>query len=260
MKVSPRKPRSVISVAVPDISDRRLTRTRSAGASVSGSRNAVITSDATAAAQSTQKIARQSATAITPDPASGASMGETEITSMINAIKPRRRVPGMHVADDRARDDHDDCCPETLHEAPQRQRCNIARKDAADGAKDEDRDADIQRRLTARLVGPGAVDQLREAEGHEERGHRRLHGGDGCVQVGGDGRHRGQVHVDGERADAGQKAEDNGRAEQTGLHGKLLQNVGDIAVPAWLADPGGKVKGGCRTVEPQNAICLFPPP
>ena len=60
--------------------------TRCSGAKVSGWRNIVTRIEARPAIARTTKIIRQPASKITPEPASGASIGETEITSITIAI------------------------------------------------------------------------------------------------------------------------------------------------------------------------------
>ncbi len=85
-KVRARNMRSVRSRAAPARRRRALTGTRFRGGSVSGRRNAIIARLTRPAAPRTPKIARHSATAMTAEPARGASIGETEMTSMIIAI------------------------------------------------------------------------------------------------------------------------------------------------------------------------------
>ena len=87
MSVNPIKTGSRNSVLVPAQSDLRFTFTRASGAKVSGNTKPTINRLRPAAMHSTQKIMRQSPKAIIPLPKNGASMGETEITSMTIAIR-----------------------------------------------------------------------------------------------------------------------------------------------------------------------------
>ena len=93
IKVSPMKIGSLSSTFAPRQRLRGLIRTRRSAGKVSGCAVAVSASAATASTPRARKIARQSAKARTALPASGASMGEIEITSINIAIKRVACVP-----------------------------------------------------------------------------------------------------------------------------------------------------------------------
>ena len=92
-KVGPRNAGLVIRVRVPRISERRLTGWRFPGARVSGRAKRVTSRLRIAATHSTAKMARQPETRISRLPARGASIGETEITSITSAISRVAWVP-----------------------------------------------------------------------------------------------------------------------------------------------------------------------
>jgi hypothetical protein len=80
------KVRSPSNRAAPAARAGAVIPTRLPGASVSGSRKAVSARLSSASAASTPKMPRQPTTCITPLPASGASIGEIEMTSITIAI------------------------------------------------------------------------------------------------------------------------------------------------------------------------------
>jgi hypothetical protein len=58
-------------------------------------------------------------------------------------------------------------------------------------------------------VGHGADEELAEGQTGQRAGERQLDGGGRGLQVGRDGRQRRQVHVDGQRPDRDEQAEDH---------------------------------------------------
>ena len=78
---------------------------------------------------------RQPTSCMTPLPASGASIGEIEITSMTIAISRVAVGPGMQVADDRPRHHHHRRRAEPLHEARGDQRADRRRQRAGRGSR-----------------------------------------------------------------------------------------------------------------------------
>ena len=93
IKVSPMKIGSLSSTFAPRARLRGLIRTRRLTGSVSGWTKAVSASAAMANMPSVTKMPRQSASAITALPASGANIGEIEITSISIAINRVACVP-----------------------------------------------------------------------------------------------------------------------------------------------------------------------
>ena len=65
----------------------------------------------------------------------------------------------------------------------------------------------IERRLAAEAIRHRPEEGLSRREAQEERGERGFRRSDGNAEVARDGRQRGQVHVDGERAECRQRAQ-----------------------------------------------------
>ena len=136
--------------------------------------------------------------------------------------QPGRLVPGMQIANDGARNHHGGAGADALQEAERDQGFDIGCKAAADPRKDEQRQAEIERRLAAESVGQRPVDDLADGDREEEAHQAHLHGADIDLELAGDGRERRQVHVDGKGPDGGQHAEDERVAQKGGLHRKRL--------------------------------------
>jgi hypothetical protein len=67
--------------------------------------------------------------------------------------------------------------------------------------------------LASEAVGERADHQLAEAEAEQGSGQRQLHGGIGGEQLAGDRRERGEVQVDGQRAERDERAEHQDQPE-----------------------------------------------
>src|SRR5581483_7496230 len=91
-------------------------------------------------------------------------------------------------------------------------------KAAADRADGEERKPEIERRLAADHVGDRAISDLADAEGDEERHQRRLRRRDGGVEIRGDRRQRREIHIDRERSDSAEQAEDDRVLRESGEH------------------------------------------
>ncbi len=157
--------------------------------------------------------------------------------------QPRRLRPGMQVADHRARDHHHHRGPEALHQPRRHQRADARREGAAEGPGEEDRQPDIERRLAAELVAERAIGQLRDAEGGKEQAERRLHRLGAGAEVGGDMRQRRQIHVDRERPDGAEQADDQRDAK----HGSnplacAPRRRAAAAAPGLMPDRGADVE------------------
>jgi hypothetical protein len=107
-----------------------------------------------------------------------------------------------------------------LHKTPGDQPFHIGGKGTNHGSHEENPDAGIKRRLAPGLIGPRAVDQLRQAKGDEIGRDRGLHRGYGGSQRRADIGQGGEIHVDGEGADAGEKPKDESGAQDAIRHEK----------------------------------------
>ena len=134
----------------------------------------------------------------------------------------RRAVPGMQIADHRAWHHHHRRPAEPLHEAPRDQPADRGRRRADERAREEDEHAYHDRALPPCLIGPGPVDQLGEAEGHEIARDGGLHRDRPGPERVPDGGHRGQVHVDGEGSDGRQEPQDERQRDERQLHDASL--------------------------------------
>ena len=131
----------------------------------------------------------------------------------------RRFMPGVKIADDGARDHHHGCSAEALQRPKRHERLDGSGEAAPDRADREKADTDVKGRLATRDVRPRAIDDLERAERQEERRQRHLRRGRGRVQIARDGWKRRQIHVDGERTDSVQQAEDDRHPGERGEHG-----------------------------------------
>ncbi len=149
--------------------------------------------------------------------------------------QPRRLDPGMQVADDRTRNHHHGRGSDALHEAEENQPLDAGRKAAADRAGGEQREPEIQRRLAADHVGDRAINDLADAEGDEEAHQRHLRRGDRGMQIRRDGGKRGEIHVDRERADRREQAEDEGILRKACVHFHSMKlNAAGLIRPRYL--------------------------
>ena len=94
-----------------------------------------------------------------------------------------------------------------LHKTPCDQPFHIARQHAGDGCQHEQSHARIQRRFAPKTVKQRAINKLRRRKAGEVAGKRKRNPRRGRVQAGGHFRKRRQIHVNRERADGGQRAE-----------------------------------------------------
>ncbi|KAG1271580.1 hypothetical protein G6F66_013540 [Rhizopus arrhizus] len=113
------------------------------------------------------------------------------------------------VADDCAGDHDAGRAAHGLHDAPARQGLDRTRQGAAQGCHHEQRQPHHQRRLAAEAVGHRAVEHLRQRQADQVGRQRAFDVAARHAQVRRNGRERGQVHVDGERADRRQRAREN---------------------------------------------------
>ena len=169
-----------------------------------------------------QKITRQLKNSVSVLPASGARIGETLKTSMVVAISRAASCPVCRsrmmarVITMAAQ------APTPCRKRKRDQGFGIGCKAAADPRKDEQRQAEIERRLAAEPVGQRPVDDLADGDREEEAHQAHLHGADIDLELAGDGRERRQIHVDREGPDGGKHAEDERVAQKGGLHRKRL--------------------------------------
>ncbi|KAG1435192.1 hypothetical protein G6F57_021233 [Rhizopus arrhizus] len=113
------------------------------------------------------------------------------------------------VAEDCAGDHEAGRAAHGLHDAPARQGLARTRQGAAQGCHHEQRQPHHQRRLAAEAVGHRAVEHLRQRQADQVGRQRAFDVAARHAQVRRNGRERGQVHVDGERADRRQRAHEN---------------------------------------------------
>lgn len=137
--------------------------------------------------------------------------------------QPCRGRPGVKVSDDRPWHHHQRRSAQALDRPAHHQPLDRGREGAEDRAQQEHDDSRIKRRLAPRAVGPGAIDQLRQAKGDEIGDDRALHRLHGRAKVGADLGHGGEVHVDGEGADAVQKSQDKRGAQNAVGHGNAFE-------------------------------------
>ena len=141
------------------------------------------------------------------------------------------------VAHDRACDDHPGCSPESLEHAHRREQPHVPRDGTAqrrDGVQQHSRD---ERRAPAQPVAERARDELPHGQAHEERGKRELCLRGGCPKVARELGKPRQVHVDGQRRERGQGADDRqqpelGAQRPDGARGHRMQSDA-IGPPYW---------------------------
>ncbi len=134
-------------------------------------------------------------------------------------------MAGVHVAHDGARNDHHHRPAKPLNEAPRDQQPDARRHRTEQRAEDEQPEPEEQRPPPSGLIRPGSVEQLRHAIGEEIGADRALRLTDRGPEIGGQPRHRRQIHVDRKGADTGQQPEHEGGTEESGLHHLLLSGM-----------------------------------
>jgi hypothetical protein len=98
---------------------------------------------------------------------------------------------------------------ESLHEAQGDEPFHGARAEAEQGGGDEENQSAIQRQLAPKAVEQRAVKKLAGRHARKVAGERERNPGGGRVQGGGHLGKRREIHVNGERADGGQRAKDD---------------------------------------------------
>ena len=123
------------------------------------------------------------------------------------------REPLVAVADDGHRQDHPGRGAEALHEPQAGEHGDVGGERQSDGHDDVDCQTGQERAASTEGVGDRPDGQLPEREAGQRRGDRQLHGRGGRVQVGGDLGERGEVGVERQRADGGQRGEQEDEAD-----------------------------------------------
>ncbi len=119
-----------------------------------------------------------------------------------------RRAGRIHpVAHGGTRDHHARAAAEALHGAQHGQRPGVGGERAADRRGHVQCQADVERGLAAEAVAGRAVDQLADRQADQEGRERDPRRGRRRLEVARDGRQARQVHVDRQRADGGQRAQ-----------------------------------------------------
>ncbi len=125
---------------------------------------------------------------------------------------PHRLAPVEVVAHDGPRHHQRRTAAERLEEAEDDELRDVGCEGAAKRRADEDREPDIERRLASQSVGQRTVEGLTERDADEVAGQAHLHRGNGHAKLARDLRERRQIHVDGQRPDRGEGAQDHREA------------------------------------------------
>ena len=139
----------------------------------------------------------------------------------------RRFARAAAVAHHGAGDDHAGGTAQRLQHAPGGEGGDVVGQRAAERRQREQRQPGVQRRLAAEAVGQRPPDQLAAGHADEEAGQREFGAAGGRGQIPLQRRERGQIHVDRERADGGQRAEDDQPA------GKAARVQAGLEVHGW---------------------------
>ncbi len=128
----------------------------------------------------------------------------------------------MQIANDGAGNHHGRAGPDALQESKDNQRFHIGREAAADACQNEKAQPEIERRLAAEPIREWPIGDLADRNRQKEAHQAHLHGADIDLKLAGNGREGRQIHVDGERPDSGEHAEDQRVTQKDGLHGERL--------------------------------------
>ena len=185
----------------------RAVRRRCSG-SVSRRPSTATHASTNAATARTTNTPRQLVTPSTRPPMLGARTGAMPVTSISRDSSVAAAEPGEQVAHDGHRDDGDGGGREPLQEPGAGQQGDARGQGAEHGGEQVAHHPGDQRAASAHGVGERADDELADAEADQHAGDRGLRRRLGGGQVGGEVRQGGQVHVDRQRSERGERAED----------------------------------------------------
>ena len=211
--------------------------------SVSGSASAASRSRPPASTTSAANTQCHEAFSSTAAPSEGATTGATPSTSISRDSTVAAAESAIQVTDDGDRHHHRRGGAHALQPARQPEHRDVRREQAQHRRQHVQHDAGHQRPAAAQRVRQRADDQLAERQPGQRAGQRQLRHRRRHRQVVGDPRQRGQIHVDGERAQRDQSAKHHDHADAAGrLRLALLRRFRCLSRPRrsmlpwkWLA-------------------------